>query len=776
MESYGIDSVMVMELTTELERVFGPLSKTLFFEYQTIQALTAHLVAGHKDKLTLLLGVKSGDQVPAEPRVQEAAVAERISAPAAPSRRKGARFALQAPAHVGASVPPDHEDIAIIGISGRYPQAHDLATFWENLRSGKDSITEIPPERWDHSQYFDADPSKVGKTYSKWGGFIEGVDQFDPLFFNISPREAEFMDPQERLFLQCVYGALEDAGYTQQSLGTRREVGVYVGVMYEEYQLYGAQEQARGRALALSGVAASIANRVSYFLNLHGPSLALDTMCSSSLTAIHLACQSLQQDGCEAAIAGGVNLSIHPNKYLALAQGKFISSKGRCESFGQGGDGYVPGEGVGAILLKRKSKAIADGDHIYGIIKGSMVNAGGRTNGYSVPNPHAQAEVIKRAIKQAQIDPRTMSYIEAHGTGTALGDPIEITGLNKVFLEDTKAKQYCAIGSVKSNIGHCESAAGMAGVTKVLLQMQHGQLVPSLHSQRLNPNIDFANSAFVVQQELGEWRRPVVEIDGQAKEYPRRAGVSSFGAGGANAHVVLEEYVAPPRRQVPVTSANPALIVLSAKNEERLKARVQQLLDWMDQRELTPSELADIAYTLQVGRDAMEVRVAVVADTVEVLKAKLCAYLQGDSHIDELFRGEVKRNKDTMVLFAEDDDMTKAVDAWLAKGRYAKVLGLWVKGLTVDWRKLYGQHRPQRISLPTYPFAKERYWVPPVSGREAIAGQSAPHASPASLVNAQMTSEFDEKFFANLLRDLGNDSISVKVAVDRAHKKVMVEN
>ncbi|NQX71936.1 polyketide synthase, partial [Paenibacillus alba] len=227
-------------------------------------------------------------------------------------------------------------DIAVIGVAGRYPQARTMEEFWQNLKSGKDCITEIPQERWDHRLYYDEDKNKIGKTYSKWGGFIEGVDQFDPLFFHITPREAEIMDPQERLFLQCVYEALEDAGYTRESLGKHEafglkgNVGVYVGVMYEEYQLYGAQEQVRGNNVALSGNPSSIANRVSYFCNFHGPSMAVDTMCSSSLTAIHLACQGLRSGGCEVAIAGGVNVSIHPNKYLMLGQGKFASSKGKC--------------------------------------------------------------------------------------------------------------------------------------------------------------------------------------------------------------------------------------------------------------------------------------------------------------------------------------------------------------------------------------------------------------------------------------------------------------
>src|SRR5204862_5156053 len=255
---------------------------------------------------------------------------------------------------------------------------------------------------------------------------------------------------------------------TSQNNRSSGNVGVFVGVMYEEYQLFGAQAQMQGQPVTMSGNPSSIANRVSYFCNFHGPSLAVDTACSSSLTAIHLACESLQHGGCELAIAGGVNVSIHPNKYLMLGQGQFVSSKGSCQSFGVGADGYVPGEGVGAVLLKPLAQAEADGDHIYGVVKATAINHGGKTNGYTVPNPHAQAEVIGRALKDAEIDPRTISYIEAHGPGTVLGDPIEIAGLTRAFeacgtdpdATDKAAPGWCAIGSVMSNIGHAESAAG----------------------------------------------------------------------------------------------------------------------------------------------------------------------------------------------------------------------------------------------------------------------------------------------------------------------------
>ncbi|HEX8672987.1 MAG TPA: polyketide synthase, partial [Longimicrobium sp.] len=505
---------------------------------QNLRDLTAYLLRAHPDRLASLTAAPAGARAPtaAPPRNDGPAPRRRLGAPPA--------SALRAPRRE-AGPPSGPLDVAIIGVSGRYPQARTLEAYWRNLREGRDCITEIPPERWDHARYYDPVKGAPGKTYSRWGGFIEGVDECDPLFFNISPREMERIDPQERLFLQCVYEAVEDAGYTRDTLaggrGTEARVGVYVGVMYEEYQLFGAQAQARGVPLTLTGSPSSIANRVSYYCNFHGPSMGVDTMCSSSLSAIHLACQDLR-DGCDYAVAGGVNISVHPNKYLFLGQSGFVSSGGRCASFGEGGDGYVPAEGVGAVLLKPLARAVADGDHVYGVIKATSVNHGGKTNGYTVPNPNAQAELIRRALERSGVDPRAVSYVEAHGTGTSLGDPIEIAGLAKAFAAFTPDTGFCAIGSAKSNIGHCESAAGIAGLTKVLLQLKHKELVPSLHAHTLNPHIDFDATPFRVQRTLQPWDRPRVTRDGRTHEVPRIAGISSFGAGGANAHLVVQEY------------------------------------------------------------------------------------------------------------------------------------------------------------------------------------------------------------------------------------------
>src|SRR5260370_21148079 len=439
LEQYGIDSILAMKLTNQLEKTFGSLSKTLFVEYQTIAGLAGYFVKSQPAIVRDTIGhlheapkAKDADQTTIEKRPT-------------PAIRNKNRFLGSKTNH--------QKDIAVIGLGGRYPQAENLQEFWSNLQNGRDCITEIPSERWDHKLYYDPDKNRSGKSYSKWGGFIADVDKFDPLFFNISPREAALIDPQERLFLETAWQTIEDAGYTKENISGKR-VGVFVGVMWGHYELFGAESILRGDTAIPSSSHASIANRVSYFFDFHGPSIALDTMCSSSLTAIHLACEELRNGDIDVAIGGGVNFSIHPSKYLGLSQGKFGASGGKCRSFGQGGDGYVPGEGVGAVLLKPLEKALRDGDQIYAVVKSTALNHGGKTNGYTVPNPNAQGDLILEALKKANIDPKTLGYVEAHGTGTSLGDPIEIAGLVKAFDGWTTERQFCPIGHAKSHSAH----------------------------------------------------------------------------------------------------------------------------------------------------------------------------------------------------------------------------------------------------------------------------------------------------------------------------------
>ncbi|NGO06588.1 SDR family NAD(P)-dependent oxidoreductase, partial [Streptomyces sp. HC44] len=744
-DSFGIDSVMAMTMTERMEAVFGALPTTLFFEFGTPRELARHLAATRRFDVSSLLGEAATDAVaPAAatpvadtPAADVAAYRTGVRS-TGPLRRKplsSTRWSAQQAEKPSPSVSrpgparPERQglDIAIIGLAGRYPKARTVDEFWANLAAGRDCVTEIPADRWDHGAYFDPDPDAPGKTYSRWGGFVDGVDEFDPLFFNISPVEAERMDPQERLFLQCVYETVEDAGYTRDRLnaptdsGRTPTIGVYAGVMYSEYQLYGAQEQALENPVAVSGNISAVANRVSYYFDFHGPSMSVDTMCSSSLTAIDLACQSIRSGVCDMAIAGGVNVSVHPNKYLILGQSRFVSSTGRCVSFGEGGDGYVPGEGVGAVLLKPLERAVRDGDHIHGVIRGVAVNHGGKTNGYSVPSPVTQARAITDAWRQGGIDPNSVSYIEAHGTGTALGDPIEVAGLARAFGEHTRDGRFCAIGSVKSNIGHAESAAGISGLTKVLLQMRHGKIAPSIHSTELNPNIDFDGTPFAVQQTLAYWPRPVVTVDGEERELPRTAGVSSFGAGGTNAHLVIEEYRPDPYDAPDLAaSSGPVPVVLSARTTERLRQKAAQLADWIEQKNLSTGDLPVLAHTLQVGREAMRERLGLVVATMPDLLARLRSLGEGREDVEDVVRGR-----------ASGSAAGTGVSEALARRDLPALLALWVDGSTVDWHALHGSRCPARIALPSYPFARNRYWIDTTRSSAALAAHGTTERSAA---------------------------------------------
>ncbi|NOU16649.1 MAG: SDR family NAD(P)-dependent oxidoreductase [Bacteroidales bacterium] len=719
LDTYGIDSITAMELTNQLEKTFGSLPKTIFFEYRNIHDVSEYFIKSYGDRLVKLFSLEN------ETHSIKDTINHNSALESKSEKTLVRRFSRQ-PQTINlqnSSFSPTHEEpIAIIGLSGRYPNAINIEEYWNNLRSGRDCITEIPLERWDWREYYSQDRNKEGFHHSKWGGFISGADEFDASFFNFSQLEAKFTDPQERLFLQHAWMALEDAGYTlnrlqllsnQNSQDLPAQVGVYVGVMFSEYQLFGVEASMLGKRMGFAGNQAGIANRVSYFFDLHGPSMTVDTMCSSSLTAIHLACQDLRMGRTQLAIAGGVNLTIHPNKYLFLSATRSISSADKCQSFGEGSDGYIPSEGVGTVILKRLSEAQKDGDHIYGLIKGSALNHGGKTNAYSVPNPQAQAKVISRAMSEAQVNPRHISYIEAHGTGTILGDPIEILGLSKAFSQDLhQDSNYCFIGSAKSNIGHCESAAGIAGLTKILLQMKYKQIVPSLHSEKLNPHIDFDKSPFVVNQSLRSWEQPI--MDGIS--LPRIAGLSCFGAGGSNAHMIVEEYI-------PVTaivsrikhgeSQDKVIIPLSARTPEQLKQKVRDMLVFLET--IDPSiRLIDIAYTLQVGREVMEERLGFLVNSIEQLADNFRNYLDEVSCEGE-YVGKTKGNHEDLDVLNQDDDMIEAIDKWIVRKKYSKLLELWVKGLKLDWNKFYPETseeiRPRLISLPTYPFARDSYWV-----------------------------------------------------------------
>ncbi len=719
---YGVDSIMIHHFNAAMEQDFESLSKTLLFEYQTIHDLAAYMVRNHEAELCTLLGAPAIENDASETGASSGLPVTHVAAPAVEPKP-----CLAVSSAAGESGRQSDDGIAIIGLSGIYPGAKNMDEFWDNLKSGKNCVTEVPDKRWPVDEFYDPAPEKAeqGKMYCKWGSFLDDVDLFDPLFFNISPKEAELMDPQERLFLETAWRTLEDAGYT---IGQIREyiakqnsadVGVFVGVTTNTYLLNGPNYWKPGNMPIPVSLPWSIANRVSYLFNFHGPSMPVDTACASSLTAVHMACESIRNGECTMAIAGGVNLYLHPAKYIWLCQMRMLSSKGRCASFGDGADGFVPGEGVGAVLLKSLAAAVRDRDNIYAVIRGSAVNHGGMVHGYTVPNPNAQARLIQQALTKARIDPGTIGYIETHGTGTDLGDPVEIAGLSKAFGQSADQAHQWPIGSLKSNIGHLEAAAGIAGLTKVLLQMKYKLLAPSLHADKLNPNIDFDKAPFFVQRELASWNKPIVWEKEERRQVPRRAGVSSFGAGGINAHVVLEEYDYPEENSEQLTIAtSPQLFVLSAKNETQLKAYAEDLSDFLKTYASEPNRhlsIGNIAYTLQVGREALETRMAVIAESPSELWRQLDGYLESDSAATT--SGCVYTNlntaasRDLLEDFMRDRFGRDFIDLVAAHRDLRKLALLWVSGADIPWERLHRDRPVRRVSLPTYPFDRQRYWI-----------------------------------------------------------------
>ncbi|HLM55240.1 MAG TPA: amino acid adenylation domain-containing protein [Pyrinomonadaceae bacterium] len=482
-------------------------------------------------------------------------------------------------------------DIAVIGMSGRFPGARGVEQFWENLRAGVESVSFFSDEELIAAG---VDPALVARPdYVKAGVVLEDVEQFDASFFGYSPREAEVMDPQHRLFLECAWEALERAGHDPERDGGPVGVFAGAGVSSYAYNLLSHPEIVEavgGLQIAIGNDKDHLPTHVSYKLNLRGPSVAVQTACSTSLVAVHMACQSLLNGECRTALAGGVSIHGGEKQGYLYQEGGIYSPDGHCRAFDEGARGTISGSGVGVVVLKRLADALADGDHVHAVIKGSAVNNDGSQKvGYTAPSVEGQAEAIREAQRAAGVGPETIGYVEAHGTGTPLGDPIEIAALTQVFRRGTDEKGFCAVGSLKTNLGHLDTAAGVAGLMKTVLALEHRTIPPSLNFTRPNPALDLDNSPFYVSTEASEW-----PARGGG---PRRAGVSSFGIGGTNAHVVLEEAPTPE----PSGESRPwQLLMLSARTETALEQATANLAAHLDRR--PDASLADVAYTLQVGR------------------------------------------------------------------------------------------------------------------------------------------------------------------------------
>ncbi len=529
------------------------------------------------------------------------------------------------------------EPIAVIGIGCRLPGANNPQEFWKLLHDNVDAITEVPSSRWDLNTFYDPDPTQPHKMSTRWGGFLENIDQFDPTFFGITPREANTIDPQQRLILEVAWEALEDAGQVPSRL-SGSQTGVFMGISSHDYSSLVTTND----PYALTGnVNCIAANRISYVLNFRGPSLAIDTACSSSLVAVHLACQSLWDGESTLALAGGVQVILSADVAVSFSKAGLMAPDGRCKTFDAKANGYVRSEGAGVVLLKPLSQAQKDGDPIYSVILGTAVNQDGRSNGLSAPNPEAQEAVVREAYQRAGVSPGQVQYVETHGTGTKLGDPMELKALGAVLKEGRAEGDRCVVGSVKANLGHSETAAGITGFIKVALALKHQQIPASLHFQEPNPYIDFDALQLKVQQTLEPW---------PYREGAAVAGINSFGFGGTNAHVVLQE--APPK--LPKLDFSKFqrpwhLLTLSAKSEAALRALSGRYQTLLAQNPML--SLADVCYSANGGRSQFKHRLTAIGSSSAEVRTQLAAFAAGETDITGVLEGQVTGKKAPRIAF-----------------------------------------------------------------------------------------------------------------------------
>ncbi|MBC8951930.1 SDR family NAD(P)-dependent oxidoreductase [Xenorhabdus sp. PB62.4] len=725
LERYGIDSFTIVDMTSKLEDSLGSLPKTLFFEYINLQGVASYLIEEHRESL---LGLFAKDLKPQHLTVEQAIVEQVqesvISHSVSDSILKPESSSLPLPSHPPLSVSEaSNHDIAVIGMAGRYPGADTLEEFWQLLSEGRHSFQPWPESRWPRKDIYFGERDVLGKTVVKSGTFLNDIANFDPRYFNISQRDAELLSPEVRLFLQAGVTAFEDAGYSRETLRRRydSDIGVMVGSMNNSYSLYGFQNMLMRGAVTSGSEIGVFANMLSYYYGFTGPSIFIDTMCSSSSACVHQAIRMLRNRECRMMLVGGINLMVHPFDFIATSQAHFTSKEADVlRSYGLGADGTILGEGVGALVLKPLTEAEADGDPIYGVIKGSgMTNAGIR-NGFSVPSPQMQARAIERALDDAGLDARTISYFEGHGSATSLGDPIEIKGASLAFSRQTQDKQFCAIGSVKSNIGHLLSGSGLVGLTKVLLQMKNRTLVPSLHSEELNPSIEFTKTPFVVQRNLAPWQRPRISGPDGVAEVPLRAGVTSIGAGGVNVHIVVEEHVVKEHGKVlpaTVDSGQPQVIVFSAMTPKALAAVLNDLRHYVND---TAPSLDSLAYTLQTGKNELPCRLALVAHNI----ADVSDWLERLCAIDWTAKEPVIPagvHYTANILQQRHHYDTDVIEDALHRRQLDNLTQFWCGGAELDWDLLWPQNsRPLKLSLPAYPFEKVYCWYPEYSDAPSV--------------------------------------------------------
>jgi 3-oxoacyl-(acyl-carrier-protein) synthase/acyl carrier protein/NAD(P)-dependent dehydrogenase (short-subunit alcohol dehydrogenase family) len=716
----GLDSVGLMELSGQIERRFElKLEPTFFFEQNTLAKIVSYLGKQWRSNKPAMAGaLTSEDLTDCMAELAKYAVetdlSPKITVPPAPDQVKS-------------------DAIAIVGIACRLPgRVNTPQQLWEKLVAKQSLVGAMTDIDWRCPELNGSLPSRMGPQHI---AYIDAIDQFDAAFFNIAPSEAELMDPQQRILLELSWQCIEDAGYDAHTLAGS-ETGVFIGVSGSDYKtLHDKYIHAINPYYAIATSTSVIPNRISYYFDFCGPSVQVDTACSSSLVAVHQAIQSLHAQECEQALVGGINLICEPSNSLAYFQAGMLAEDGRCKTFDADANGYVRGEGAVIYLLKPLEKALADKDHIYATLIGSAVNHGGRAAGLTVPNPQKQSDLLVKAFNKAQITPDMIGYVEAHGTGTSLGDPIEVKGLALAFSQSSKLlpdRSRCAIGSIKTNIGHLEAAAGVAGLLKAILCLQHRAIPANLHFRGLNSNISLAGTPFYIAAEHHPWDLP-------AGQSSRIAGVSSFGSGGTNAHVLIEEYTGGDREPGP-TVQNSYLIILSAKTEAALKKQQANFLAWLKESGADRS-LADISATLLFGRAHFEYRSAYVVRSISELIDKLA------SPVSHTFEGMLRRRPEFNQL--KHNALLKKVrkiliDDLMARTEYqdqvyhddiCALSELYLLNADFDWHGLFIGLLTQRVSLPSYPFERERYWLSPSDRQFTLSKYAQPAAGdvPAAL-------------------------------------------
>ncbi len=578
------------------------------------------------------------------------------------------------------------EFIAIIGMSGKFPKSDDLGEFWSNLHNGVDCVSEIT--RWDIDRVYDDISSDDG--FCKRGGFLEKIDEFDAGFFEISPRQAEFIEPRQRIFLEEAWKAIEDAGYSSRDMAGSK-CGVFVGCEGTTHYFDNISKEDFNPHIFLGESNSALSARISYFMNLKGPSMTIDTACSSSLVAIHIACESILNGDCETALAGGITVMSQPEGYAMLTSMNMLSKEGKCKTFDDSADGFVPGEGVGVLLLKKLSDAVKDSDHIYGIIRGSGINQDGKTNGLTAPSASSQTNLETAIYRSFKIDPDTISYIETHGTGTPLGDTIEVQALKDSFGSFTNRKNFCGLGSVKTNIGHAAAASGVAGVIKVLLALKNNELPKSLHFKRCNKKINFSDSPFYVVDQNRKW---------ESEYSPRRAAISSFGHSGTNCHIVIEE--APMIKQ-DISDGAYCVIPVSVKNDRAYTEALKELRDWL-YIEGKKNSIDNIEYTLQKGRTHHKIRALFIVKNSDELAFKVDQVIRGEKNVKGYWHSKSLEG-------FESELKTVLYECGMHAEKYFSVCSRYLKNEADDFSPIYGHKSGRKISMPTYPFLRDEFWI-----------------------------------------------------------------